>query len=113
MSAPFPFGITVTVRRGVRNPRFGDITVVDHHTIDGCALAPRYSDEVTTNNTNRVIVGFTLYGPVQQGDDRVFADDEIKTPDGNRYKVQGESVTWTSPLTGRTPGFECALERIT
>ena len=108
--APFPYGVTVTVQRGTRQ-KYGDITYADHHTIDGCALAPRYSSEVN-DNRNATIVGFSLFGPPQSGDSRVFAGDRIKTPDGNVYSVIGESASWTSPLTGWSPGFEAALERV-
>ena len=109
--APFPHGITVTVQRGER-VKFGDIVYTDHHTIDGCALAPRYSYELS-DNQNRVIVGFSLYGPIQTGDNKVFADDRIKAPDGNTYRVVGEAADWKHPITGWEPGFEAALERVT
>lgn len=109
--APFPHGVTVRIHRGVRD-RFGDTTRAFHHEIEGCALAPRYSSELT-DNQNRVIVGFTLYGPPQEGDDRVFADDQVETPDGNFYNVIGEAATWENPITGWVAGFEAALERVT
>ena len=109
--APFPFGITVTVQRGTRG-KYGDITYADHHDIEGCALAPRYSSEVNTENRNAVIVGFSLFGPPQTGDDRVLADDRIKTPDQNIYRVVGEAADWAHPITGWQPGFEAALERV-
>lgn len=111
--SPFPFGITVTVQRPPdESNRYGDVTYVDHHTIDGCALAPRYSTEDNNNRTS-VIVGFSLFGPPQEGDDRVFATDRVKTPDGNVYRVTGESADWLHPITGWHPGFEAALERVT
>jgi hypothetical protein len=109
--APFPYGITVTVQRGTRG-KYGDITYTDHHDIGGCAMAPRYSNEVTDNRSS-TIVGFSLFGPPQSGDNRVFADDRIKTPDGNFYRVVGEAADWgPHPLTGWQPGFEAALERV-
>lgn len=110
--APFPFGITVKVNRGVRDPRHGDITYTFHHEIDGCAMAPRYSNEATGENRGSVIVGFSLFGPPQTGDNRVFAKDEIETPDGNKYRVVGEAADWLHPMTGWNPGFEAALERV-
>jgi hypothetical protein len=111
VTLPVPYGVTVEVHRGVRQ-RFGDITYAKHHEIEGCVIAPRYSSELT-ENSNRVIVGFSLYGPPQEGDSRVLADDRIKAPDGNTYNVQGEAADWQSPWSGRRPGFEAALERIT
>lgn len=112
MSAPFPFGITVKVNRGTRDPRHGDITYTYHHEIEGCAAAPRYSNEMSENR-GTVIVGLTLYGPPQAGDNRVFANDEIEMPDGNKYRVVGEAADWQNPMTGWHPGFEAALERVT
>lgn len=108
--APFPFGITVTVQRGTRG-KYGDIVYSDHHTLSGCAMAPRYSSEVT-DNRNTVIVGFSLFGPPQTGTDKVLADDRIKTADGNIYRVVGEAADWEHPITGWKPGFEAALERV-
>lgn len=110
MIAPFPFGVTVKVNRASRN-KFGDITRVYHHSIDGCALAPRYSTEATDNRSS-VIIGFSLFGPTQTGNNRVFADDEIETPDGLKFNVIGEAADWHNPLTGWAPGFEAALERV-
>jgi hypothetical protein len=109
--APFPFGITVKVNRGVRDPRHGDVEYVYHHSISGCGLAPRYSNEASSENRGSVIVGFSLFGPPQYGDFRVFADDEIETPDGLKFRVQGEAAEWDNPMTGWRPGFEAALER--
>jgi hypothetical protein len=111
VTLPAPFGITVEVHRGERG-RFGDITFVKHHEIEGCVMAPRYSTEMT-ENTNRIIVGFTRYGPPQEGDRKVLHDDRIRTPDGNFYDVVEEAADWQSPITGRHPGFEAALQRVT
>jgi hypothetical protein len=105
--------ITVEVWRGTRND-FGDITRTKNHEIEGCFLAPRYSTEVNDNRTT-VIVGFSLFGPPQTGDNRVFADDQIKTPDGAgwlTWNVVGEVATWQNPFTAWAPGFEAALERV-
>jgi hypothetical protein len=111
--APFPFGGTAKINRGVRDVRHGDITYTYHHSIDGCALAPRYSNEASGENRGSVIVGFTLFGPSQVGDRRVFADDEVEWVDGNKYRVVGEAADWDHPMTGWKPGFEAALERVT
>lgn len=107
--APFPFGLSVEVHRPPAMDRHGDGSYTFHHTIDGCAMAPRYSSEVNENRTS-VIVGFSLFGP--PGSD-ILAKDRVKTPDGNFYRVVGEAASWASPLTGWAPGFEAALERIT
>jgi hypothetical protein len=110
--APFPFGVTVKVNRDIDGPsRYGDVTRTYHHSIDGCALAPRYSSEVNENRTS-VIVGFSLFGPPQTGDNRIFAGDEVETPDGLKWRVVGEAAEWVHPITGWQPGFEAAVERV-
>lgn len=110
--APFPFGTTVKVNRDADGQnRYGDMQRVYHHSIEGCALAPRYSTESNDNRTS-VIIGFSLFGPSQEGDRRIFAGDEIETPDGIKYRVVGEAADWENPLTGWKPGFEAALERV-
>lgn len=109
---PFPFGITVTVQRPVEGAitRHGDTVYADHHDIEGCAMAPRYSNEDNTNRTS-VITGFSLFGP--PGSD-ILAIDRVRTPDGNIYRVVGEAAHWgPHPMTGWAPGFEAALERVT
>lgn len=105
----FPYSFTVEVHRAPARAKFGDVTRVFHHKIEGCILAPRYSNEAT-DNQNRVIVGFTLYGPA---DVDILADDRIKTPDGNFYDVVGEAVSWQNPFTGLKFGTEAALQRVT
>ena len=110
--APFPHGVTVEVHRAPAPDAFGDAVYALNHTIEGCALAPRYSTELT-DNQNRVIVGFSLFGPTQPPEKKVLAADRIKTPDGNMYRVLGEAADWVHPITGWMPGFEAALERVT
>lgn len=108
----FRHSIVVRVRRRQRD-RHGDyVNPPTMHNISGCAMAPRYSTETENGTRNAVIVGFTLYGPTGGN---ILADDEVEAPlnSGRWYRVQGEAVEWTSPLTGWTPGFEAALERIT
>jgi hypothetical protein len=108
--APFPYGVTVKVYRGPQD-KYGKWNRTYHHDIEGCALAPRYSTEANENRTS-VIVGFSLFGPPQEGDQRVFAGDEIETPDGLRWRTVGEAAEWIHPITGWQPGFEAAVERV-
>lgn len=115
--APFPFGYTVEVERGTRSEH-GDITYTVHHTINGCADAPRYSDENNQSRTS-VIIGKMLYGPYGadlQSDDRVVLPDMPGLPALPRkqrtFRVDGDVGQWRNPLTGWTPGFEAALERV-
>ena len=112
--APFPFGVTVSVRRGITD-RFGDKTMVDHHEIEGCAVTPRYSSEVNGDRAS-VIVGFSLYGPADPNPE-ILPQDEIVVPGPQpvrqrTYRVVGELADWRSPLTGWHAGFEAALERV-
>lgn len=116
MSAPFPFGFTVSVIRNTRN-QFGDKTRVVHHSIDGCAWAPRTSTEEDNGRTS-VITGLQLYGPPRPD---ILFDDEIVLPQvmglpadekKRTFRVVGEIGEWRNPFTGWEPGFEVALERV-
>jgi hypothetical protein len=49
--------LTVKINRGVRDPRHGDVTYTYHHSISGCGIAPRYSNEASGENRGTVIVG--------------------------------------------------------
>jgi hypothetical protein len=108
--APFPFGQPAVILRptGPAN-RYGEQTYAEHHIIEGCGLAPRYSSEVHDNRSS-VIIGFSLFGP--PGSD-ILAKDRVRWVDGNTYRVEGEAAQWDNPLTGWVAGFEAALERIT
>lgn len=109
---PLPHGITVRVHRVHRGSRVkhGDKTYAYSHDIVGCAMAPRYSTEITQPNRHGTIVGFSLFGP--PGSD-ILAEDRIETADGNFYNVVGEAAEWANPFTGVRAGFEAALERVT
>lgn len=73
-------------------------------TIDGCLVAPRYSDEPRTQGRNGVIVGQTLYAP--PGAD-LQRHDKIDI-DGTIYDIEGEPGIWTGSRVG---GVEAALRR--
>lgn len=117
MSAPFPFGFTVTVRRSGRN-EFGDKTTPVTHEVAGCMWAPRSSVEDNVGRTS-VIDGLQLYGPPRPD---IRFDDEIILPavlelagqpeKRRTYRVLGDVGNWYSPLTGWEPGFEVSLERV-
>lgn len=104
----FAHPITVTVRRGGKDPRTGDPLPTTTHTIDGCAVAPRTSSE-TTDLGNAVIVGLTLFAPY--GAD-VTAIDEVLIPgDDVVWQVDGQPGDWRSPFTDWRPGTQVALTR--
>lgn len=105
----FSYTVTVEVHRAPPRSRFGDPVRVLHHLLPGCVMAPRQSADVA-DNSNRVIVGFTLYAP--PGSD-LLADDRVKTADGNFYDVVGEAASWRNPFTGTAFGVEAALQRVT
>lgn len=110
MSAPFPFGITVTVERSGKPNKYGDKPPPVEHTISGVTVYPRTSSEAT-DNRDTVVIGLTMLAP--HGSD-VKATDVIRFPDGTKYQVDGEPGSWgPSPFTGWKPGMQVALERVT
>lgn len=116
--APFLFGFPVEVLRTPPRNIHGDTAYESVGTIEGCAWAPRFSDENNDSRTS-VIVGLTLYGPFGADlrfDDRVVLPHVLAEPaDVKRrtYRVIGDIGNWRSPFTGWAPGFEAALERVT
>lgn len=117
MSAPFPFGFTVTVRRTTRN-EFGDKLTPTTHGLPGCMWAPRTSSEENEGRTS-VITGLQLYGPPRPDilfDDEIILPHVLDQPAAEKkrtYRVVGDVGNWYNPLTGWEPGFEVALERVT
>jgi hypothetical protein len=108
--ALFPFGATVTVLRPGGVDQFGDPSGSGTtHTVAGCALAPRTSNEDIQGRGDTVIVGLTLYAPY--GSD-ITATDKIQIPGGLIYEVVGEPGQWLNPKTGSTPGMAVALQRV-
>lgn len=76
-------------------------------TLDGCAVAPRTSTDITEPGRFGVIVGLTLYAP--HGTDIRHTD--LFDIDGVRYEADGEEGSWQSPYTGWAAGIEVALRR--
>ena len=104
----FQHPVSITVRRGGRDPRTQDPLPKTEHTIDGCAWAPRYANE-TNQLGNTSIVGLSLFVPY--GAD-IAAEDEVLLPDDPRaWQVDGEPGHWRSPFTDWRPGTEVALTR--
>lgn len=109
MPAPYPHGVTVTVRRPGGTDHNGDPTPGTEHTIAGCAVAPRTSSE-NTDLRDTVIRGYTLYAPYAAD---IQPTDQIELPDETVWQVDGDVGRWASPYTGRRPGLEVALTRVT
>lgn len=109
--------MTVTIVRpipsGATN-RYGDALPGGHAsspqriTVDGCAVAPRASNDVNEPGRQGVIVGLSLYAPpgteIRHGD-QVEIDDVL-------YDVDGNAGVWTSPFTTVASGVEVALRRV-
>lgn len=79
----------------------------DTFELDGCAVAPRTSGDITDRGRSGVVVGLTLYAP--HGTDVRHTD--LFDIDGTRYEVDGEDGSWLSPYTGWAAGIEVALRR--
>lgn len=80
-------------------------------TVDGCAVAPRFSDVagfIETDQRGRagVVIGYTVYAPpgtVVKRTDRMRVR-------GVEYDVDGEPGVWISPFEGVEKGVEIALK---
>lgn len=116
----FPHGISVTVRR--RPPgtvdRFGDPLPAIEHTVEPCALVNKGSTEISNNrmgtemenNRLNVFTSALLLAPA--GAD-FMPGDEVVTPDGRVWQVDGEPLRPNSPFTGWRPGTKVTLRRYT
>jgi hypothetical protein len=76
-------------------------------TIDGCAVAPRSSSDITDRGRQGVIVGLSLFAPY--GAD-ITHGDRVEV-DGVPYEVDGEAGSWKNPFTEWEAGVEVALRR--
>lgn len=112
MPAPFAYGTTVTVQRATPVvDRYGNSrpgTYTDHHTIAGCGIAPRTSDDLTDRGRLGVVVGLTMFAPY---DADLLSSDRVVVG-GETYETVGDPGQWRSPLTGWQPGLEIALRRV-
>lgn len=75
--------------------------------IDGCMVAPRQATEPTERGRAGVIVGLTLYAPL---DTDLVHTDRIEI-DGVLYEIDGEPGTWRNPWKPSHGGVEVALRR--
>jgi hypothetical protein len=77
--------------------------------LGGVFVAPRQSLEITDRARAGVIVGLTLYGPI---DTDIVHTDRLRV-DGVLYEVDGEVGQWTQPMSGWRAGLTVALSRVT
>ncbi len=77
-------------------------------SIDGCAVAPRSTSELSDGGRQGVIVGLTLFMP--PGAD-IGPHDRVEV-DGRMFEVEGDVGRWQSPLTGWAPGDQVALRKV-
>ncbi len=87
--------VTVTVERSGGTDRYGNPFPGTSHTISGCAVTPRSSEERTDGQAT-VITGRSLYAP--PGADLEPQDVVVLNPapsdDDDRWQVDGEPADW-------------------
>lgn len=108
VTAPFPYGETVTVERPGAADRYADTQPGTEHTIEGCAFFARYSSELS-DGRRTVITGKVVLAP--SGSD-IRAGDTIRRADGSRWPVEGTPSDEPSPHTGWRPGLRAELKQV-
>lgn len=104
----FPFGRTVTIIGSGGVDQYGDpIADAARTDIDGCAVAPRTSFDITGTGRFGVIVGLTVLFP----DGTAIEPTDQFEIDGVLWQIEGVAGEWVSPFTGWRPGIEVALAR--
>jgi len=114
----FPHGIDVTVYRypAGKIDKFGDPLPYTSFTVGPCALVNKGSTETDNNRlgteseNNRMNV-FTTALLLAPADADFKSGDEVVTPDGRRWQVDGEALKPLSPFTGWRPGTKVTLRR--
>jgi hypothetical protein len=103
-------GETVTRVRPTGTDAYGDpiAGAPAEVAIDGCALAPRSSADLTNGGRQGVVAGLTLYAP---SDADIEATDRIVAR-GQTWEIDGEIGDWRNPYTNEQPGLEVALRRV-
>lgn len=92
-----------------RDSRGNDLVVFDAGTdIPGCPVWPRGSTE-QLQHRDTVTTGLTTVVPP---DTPVTALDRFQVR-GDLYEVDGTPSDWRHPVTGRRPGLEVQLTRVT
>ena len=111
----FQFGETVVRERGtpVVDPYSQETTGLDWSApttldVEGAAIGPSSTSEVTTDDRGQVITSMSLY--CQSGLD-IKPADRIRARSG-LWDVVGEELAWSNPFTGWAPGSEYQLRRV-
>jgi hypothetical protein len=108
----YPYGEQVTVRRStVGVDAYGDpvrATWSDLATYPRCAVWPSASTE---DNAGRSEVDTTLQMALPPGADVLSTDRLVWR--GDTYEVIGDPFAWRSPFTGRAPGVQLTVQRVT
>ena len=105
----------MTVARIRRSPggrdAYGDpaTSTDDRLVLDGAFVAPRTSDAVDSPGRDGVVVGLTLFAPLDA--DVVRSDLFEVDGDEELWRVVGEIARWEQPQTGWRAGLTAALER--
>lgn len=110
-----PFGETVTWHEHVEGGtnEYGDPVpgVSIDHEVTGVAVAKNSTTEPRDDGSHRLVEDTTLYfdPPLTAGRRDLF------TVRGEVYEVEGGSALdlWRNPFTGRTPGSEVKVRRVT
>lgn len=106
--------VALTVHRTTRDD-FGDPGPETTHTIEGWALAPRYSTEPVETGRASVVVGLDAYGPYGadiRAEDVVVPGEGAGRWAGARFMVDGDPGDWKNPMTGWEAGTVVALVRV-
>lgn len=80
----------------------------DKLEVDGVAIAPSSSSEVSTLDRRTVTTGMSLYA--EPGVD-VLSRDRIRARSG-LWEVEGEVADWKNALTGWNPGVEFRIKKV-
>ena len=111
MTAPFPFGVTLTVYPQGTQDRWGDTTRGTPFDVPGCAVWPIQSNE-PDSTAGRTATATTL-GVLGPWGTTIPATAQVEVPGyTGRWQVAGDQGTWTHPMTGWKPGTELRLERV-
>jgi len=106
VTIPYPMTVTLVRRTKGTPDSLGNDTWTEGATPVAAIYAPGSSSE-QVQGRDSVTTTATVYVPATTD---VRAIDAVIVA-GKRYEIDGDPTTWTSPLTGWTPGIEVRLRR--